>query len=187
MAAPAFPILGLSVYVWIAIISLVFVVLLAAFGGYGLGGDVDVDTDLDYGEFAGPGISPLSPPLVAAFGATFGSVGALLELEGLSPFLVAFLAALSGVIISVGLFFGIQKFLVRAQASSDVNPQALVGRDAQVMIPLRTGAQGQILIITEERGRTLFPAVAGEDIGRDSIVEIVGFAGGVANVRKKTG
>lgn len=185
MPEPALSILGLSVYIWIAVISFLFVVILAFFGDFGMGGDVDVDADLDYGEFAGPGISPLSPPLVASFGASFGSIGALLELQGLAPYIVAFLAAISAILVSVVLFFGIQKFLVRAQASSDVRREALVGREAQVMIPIRPGSQGQILVITEERGRTLFPAISDEDLGRDAIVEITKFSGGVANVRKK--
>ncbi|MBI4416766.1 MAG: hypothetical protein HY557_07275 [Euryarchaeota archaeon] len=181
----AFPILGLSVYLWIALISLVFLMVLVAFGGYfDVGGDADVD--LDYGEFGGLGVSPLSPPLVAAFGTSFGSIGALLEAQGIHPLLVASIAAISAIVIALGLFVFVQRFLVRAQTSSDVRPAELVGRDAQVLIPIRPGTQGQILVITEERGRTLFPAVAGEDIPREAIVEILGFSGGVANVRKKS-
>ena len=182
----AYPILGLSLYIWIALISLVFLIVLALTGQYGLDSDTGVDVGADYGEFIGPGISPLSPPLVAGFGTTFGSIGALLEIEGFSPLAVAVGAAISAVVIAVGLFLVVQRFLVRSQASSDVRPQDLVGHDAQVMIPIRAGMQGQILIMTEERGRTLFPAVANEDIGREAIVEILGFSGGVANVRKKS-
>jgi len=189
MAAPL--LLGMSLYVWIAMISLLFLVVLVALGGYGMdiGGDIDADVDvgLDYGDFSGPGISPLSLPLVAAFGTTFGSVGALLETAGATDLITAATAAICAVLISGAMYWAVSKFLVRAQASTDVHPQALVGRDAQVVIPIHPGTQGQILIITEERGRSLFSAIAGEDIGRDTVVEITGFTGGIANVRKKLG
>ena len=183
--------LGLSIYLWIALISLLFLVVLALTGSYGLdvGHDVDVGggVDHDFGQFSGSGISPLSPPLVAAFGTTFGAVGALLDLQGFSEIATAFLAAVSAAALAFGLFYFVQRYLVRSQASSDVQPEALVGQDAHVMIPIRPGTQGQILILTPERGRTLFPAVSQEDIPRDAVVQILGFAGGVANVRKKLG
>ena len=181
--------LGLTVYLWIALISLVFLILFSVTGHYGvdMGHDVDVGVDHDYGQFSGSGISPLSPPLVSAFGTTFGSIGALLEIAGFTPFLVAVSAAIAAVVVAFGLFYTIQRFLVRAQASSDVVPETLIGREANVTIPIAPGQQGQILIITEERGRSLFPAISREDIARDSIVEILGFAGGIASVRKKLG
>jgi len=186
---PAPAILEISLYVWIAMISLLFLIVLVALGGYGLdiGGDVDADVDLDYGDFGGPGISPLSLPLVAAFGTTFGAVGALLETSGTSDVLAAIGATASAVLIAGAMYWAVGKFLVKAQASTEVKPDTLIGRDASVVIPVRPGSQGQILIITEERGRSLFPAIANEDIPRDAVVEITGFTGGVANVRKKLG
>lgn len=189
MAAPI--LLGLSLYVWIALISLLFLIVLVALGGYGLdiGGDVDadVDMDLDYGDFSGPGISPLSLPLVAAFGTTFGAVGALAESAGATDIITALSATGAAVLIAGAMYWAVGKFLVRAQASTEVKPATLIGRDAQVTVPIQPGAQGQILVITEERGRSLFPALGTEDIPRDAIVEITGFTGGVANVRKKVG
>ncbi len=187
--APTF--LGLSVYLWIALISLLFLIVLAFTGSYGLdvGHDVDVGggVDHDFGQFTGSGISPLSPPLVAAFGTTFGAVGALLDLQGFSAFVTALGAAAGAAFVSFGLFYFVQRFLVASQTSSDVQPESLVGKDAHVIIPIRPGIQGQILILTPERGRSLFPAISQEEIPRDAVVEILGFAGGVANVRKKLG
>ena len=179
--------LGLSMYIWIALISLLFLVIITVMGGYGLdlGSDVDADVDMDYGEFSGPGISPLSLPLVASFGTTFGAMGALLETTDFHPGIVATGAAFSAVAVSVLLFFAVQKFLLGAQATTEVRTTELVGREAQVLIPISPGSPGQILIITAERGRTLFPAQADGEIARDSTVEIVGFVGGVANVRRK--
>jgi len=183
----AFEILGMSIYLWIALISLVFLVVLVGMGGFGFDFGGDADVDLDYGEFTGPGISPLSPPLLATFGTSFGSIGALLELSGTGAIGTAVGAALGAVLISAGMFVLVQKFLVRSQTTSEVKPEDLVGRAAQVMIPMQGGRQGQILVITEERGRTLLPAVAAEDLPRNETVEILGFSGGVANVRKKIG
>jgi len=184
---PAPVLLGMSLYVWIALISLLFLVVLVALGGFGMdiGGDVDADLDLDYGDFSGPGLSPLSLPLVAAFGTTFGSVGALLDGTNVGDLVTAAIAAACAVLISGSMYWAVSRFLVRQQASTDVRPAALVGRDAQVLVPIGPASQGQILVITEERGRSLFPAIANEEIGRDAIVEITGFTGGVANVRKK--
>lgn len=178
---------GLSIYLWIALISLVFLILLSAFGHYGfeVGHGADMDIGHDFGQFTGAGISPLSPPLMAAFGSTFGFIGALLEAAGLDPILTAFGATVAGAGVAIGLFFTIQRFLVQSQTSSDVDPTALVGRDGTVLIPITPGKPGQILVITDERGRSLFQASAQEAIPRDSLVEILGFTGGVANVRKK--
>lgn len=178
-------IFGLSLYVWISAVSLLFLIILAAMGSFGLDFGGDADVDFDYGEFTGPGISPLSPPLLATFGTAFGAIGALLELSGQGPLPAAVGAAIGALVIAVGMFLFVAKFLVAAQASSDVDAARLVGREAQVMVPVRPGAQGQILVITPERGRTLLPAVSVEEIPRDALVEILGFAGGAANVRKK--
>ena len=182
----AFVILGLSLYLWIALISLIFLVVLTVLGGQGLDVGGDVDADVDFGQFSGPGISPLSLPLVASFGTTFGATGALLETQGFSTLAVAGSATVSALVISMGLFVFVQRFLVRSQTSSDVHPAELVGRSAQVMVPIHRGATGQILVMTEERGRTLFPAAAEDEIPREAVVEILGFSGGVANVRRKT-
>jgi len=185
----AVEVFGLSIYVWIAAVSLLFLIILAAIGSFGVDFGGDADVDLDYGEFTGPGISPLSPPLLATFGTAFGAIGALLELGGWSTVLTAVGASLGALLIAVGMFLFVAKFLVRAQASSeassDVDPASLVGREGQIMVPIQPGAQGQVLVITPERGRTLLPAVSTEAIPRDAIVEILGFAGGAANVRKK--
>ncbi len=178
-------VLGLSLYVWIALVSLLFLILLAAMGSFGLDFGGDADVDLDYGEFSGPGISPLSPPLIATFGTAFGSIGSLLELSGLTAVPVAVAAMAGALLISGGMFYFVARFLVRSQASSDVIPEALVGRAAQVIVPIRPDSQGQILVITEERGRTLLSAMSPEEVPRDAIVEILSFSGGVANVRKK--
>lgn len=178
--------LGLSIYLWIALISLIFLVVLTVLGGHGLDVGGDLDTDVDFGQFSGPGISPLSLPLVAAFGTTFGSIGALLETQEFSALVVAGSATVSALLVAGGLFIFVERFLVRSQTSSDVHPAELVGRSAQVMVPIRRGATGQILVMTEERGRTLFPAAAEDEIPREAVVEILGFSGGVANVRRKT-
>src|SRR3972149_5840106 len=182
----AIVILGLSLYLWIALISLIFLVILTVLGGQGLDVGGDVDADVDFGQFSGPGISPLSLPMVAAFGTTFGSIGALLETQGVSDFIVAGSATVSALLVAGGLFVFVQRFLVRSQTSSDVHTTELVGRSAQVMIPIHRGGTGQILVMTEERGRTLFPAAAEEENPREAVVEILGCSGGIANVRRKT-
>src|SRR3990172_6469448 len=181
----AVEIFGLSIYIWIAAISLLFLIIIGALGSFGFDFGGDADVDLDYGEFTGPGISPLSPPLLATFGTSFGAIGGLLELGGFGALPTAAGAVGGALLLSIGMYLFVAKFLIRSQTSSDVDPASLVGRDGQVLVPIQPGAQGQVLVITPERGRTLLPAVSTETIPRDAIVEILGFAGGAANVRKK--
>src|SRR3989304_1066439 len=134
--AVAFALLGVSIYIWIGVIAFLFLLILVVLGDFGVGGDVDVGGDLDYGEFVGPGISPLSPPLLATFGSTFGAMGAILERQGVDPLPVAFLSGVAGLAASVGMFFVVQKYLVRAPTSLDGHPEELGGRDAQGLIPI---------------------------------------------------
>src|SRR3970040_307335 len=123
----AVEIFGLSIYIWIAAISLLFLIIIGALGSFGFDFGGDADVALDYGEFPGPGISPLSPPLLATFGTSFGAIGALLELSGTGAIGTAVGAALGAVLISAGMFVLVQKFLVRSQTTSEVKPEDLVG------------------------------------------------------------
>jgi phage shock protein PspC (stress-responsive transcriptional regulator) len=152
------------------------------------GHDVDVggpDVDSGYGDFHGPGISPLSLPIVLAFGTTFGGVGALLEQAGLNPYTVPLLAVVASVITAGIMYYIVVAMFVRTQATSTVSPRALVGRDAVVSVAIQPGKIGQVLIVTEERGRTLVPAIADEAIPTDAAVVIGQVIGSNVKVKRK--
>jgi hypothetical protein len=54
-----------------------------------------------------------------------------------------------------------------------------------VSVAIKTGKKGQIIVVTEERGRTLLSAVADEPIPQDTIVEIKAIVGNGVRVERK--
>jgi len=52
-------------------------------------------------------------------------------------------------------------------------------------VAIQPGRLGQVLVVTEERGRTLMPAIADETIPTDAAVTIIEIAGGSARVKKR--
>jgi len=189
----------ISIYLIIAIVCAILLVISVALGGladhdFDMGGhdidlggaDADVGgPDMGYGDFQGAGISPLSLPIVLAFGTTFGSVGALLEQAEYNPYFVPLLAVIASAAVAGIMYFAISKMFVKTQASSNVNPRLLIGRDATVTVAIQKGKVGQVLVVTEERGRTLVPAIADEMIPTDTAVLISEIVGGSAKVRRK--
>jgi len=190
----------ISVYLIIAIVCAVLLAVTVALGGlvdhidfgghdFDIGGhDVDVggaDVGNDYGEFHGAGISPLSLPIALAFGTTFGGVGALLEQAGFSVFLVPMIALAASAVSAGALYFAVTSLFIKTQATSIVDPRSLVGRDAIVSIAIQRTMIGQVLVVTEERGRTLISAVADEPISAGTAVQIAEVAGSNVRVTKK--
>jgi hypothetical protein len=117
--------MAISIYLIIAIICLVFLIVSVALGGFGddfdMGGhDVDVGGDFDvggadadaafdagHGDFSGAGISPLSLPIIMAFGTTFGGVGALLEQANFGMFMTPIIAIFVSIIMAAALYFAL--------------------------------------------------------------------------------
>ena len=175
---------AVSLYVLIAVVFAILLVAILVLGhDFDIGGDIDVGSD--FGEFGGPGVSPLSIPVIFAFGASFGSFGAILEAFEVNPLYIPFFSAGASAFVAGAMYLVILRVFVRSQATTMVDPSSLVGKEAHVTIPIKAGLQGQILVITEERGRTLHSATSSEDIPRDAIVEIVSVGGGVASVKRK--
>jgi len=190
----------ISVYLIIAIVCAVLLAVTVALGGlidhvdfgghdFDIGGhDVDmgaIDAGGDYGEFHGPGISPLSLPIMLAFGTTFGGVGALLEQAGYNIYIVPMVSLVASALSAGALYFGVTSLFVKTQTTSTVDPRALVGRDAIVSIAIKRNMIGQVLVVTEERGRTLCPAVADEPVQTGTAVIIKEMSGGNMKVLRK--
>ncbi|HKZ48245.1 MAG TPA: hypothetical protein VJ397_05575 [Thermoplasmata archaeon] len=175
---PAATVLGLSPYLWIMIIFLVLLVVVLVVGDFG-GADHDVDVGGDIS-----GLSPLSLPVVAMFGTTFGGIGALLDTLDLPTVAVVGVAVLFAAALAGGMYFAMVRLFVKGQVSSDVVPAELVGQEANVLIPISPGQSGQVLVITAARGRTLLSAVSSEEIKTDEAVVIEGVVGDAVRVRK---
>lgn len=197
----------ISIYLIIAIVCAVLLIISVALGGFAddvdMGGhDIDVggpdldvggpdldlggpDVDVGYGDFSGAGISPLSLPVILAFGSSFGGIGALLEVSGFDPYMTPLIAIFVSIIIAAALYMGLVWMFVKTQASSTVSMRGLIGQQGTISVAIKSGKVGQIVVVTEERGRTLVPAVAEEPIPVDAIVEIIGIVGNGVRVERR--
>ena len=73
---------------------------------------------------------------------------------------------------------------VKTQAETKVDLAALVGYKGQVLVPVRPGQPGQIVVVTEARGRTLLQAVADQEITTDEHVVVDSVVGNSVKVHK---
>ena len=171
----------ISIYLLIAIICGVLLLIMAAMGGLGdfdADFDVDVDFDAGHGDFGGAGISPISVPILLAFGALFGSAGAIFEDIGqYSALEVPLYSVIVATAITSILFVILVKFFVKAQGTTEIKLKDLVGMTGETTMPTKPGVPGQVMVITDERGRTLVSAVSDVDIPTNSDVKIIGLVG----------
>ncbi len=190
---------GISIYLLIAIICAILLIVTVAMGGFtggdfDAGGDFDVggpdldlgglEADVGYGDFTGAGISPLSLPIVLAFGTTFGGVGAVLEQQGWNSFIIPFIAMLVGVLTAGVMFVVVVRIFVKTQTTTVVHPKDLVGEKGIVSVAIKPGRTGQVVVVTTERGRTLLPAIAEEAIPTDTAVTIEAVVGHSVRVKR---
>src|SRR5207249_8074138 len=89
----------------------------------------------------------LSLPFVASFGTAFGGFGTLFETVGFGPIVTPILAAVFAVLVSGGLYVVMLILFVKSQAETRVDLATLVGYKGQVMIPIRPGQPGQIVVV----------------------------------------
>jgi membrane protein implicated in regulation of membrane protease activity len=188
----------ISIYLLICIICGIALIVMAMFGfddvgdmDFDIGGaDVDIDAghfDAGHGDFSGAGLSPLSLPLILSFGTSFGAFGAIFSSLEMNPYLVPILAGLVSIGISAVIFFLLVKLFIQTQATTQVKTHKLVGESAEVTVSVSPETNGQILIKTTERGRTLLTATSDQDIPKGSIVTITEVVGSTVVVKKKEG
>ncbi len=184
----------ISIYLVIAIICAILLAVMAAFADFGGDMDMDVDVDVDididgvdggYGDFQGAGISPLSGPIVLVFGTIFGGAGTIFEWMDLPFMLVPVLAVIVGVALTGVIFVMLVKVFVKTQATTQVKLSSLIGKDAETTMPIQPEESGQIMVLTEERGRTLLTATADVEISSNTVVTIIGLEGGGVKVEPK--
>ena len=161
--------LGLSPYTWIMIAFMALLFLVMILGDIG---GIDFDHDVGVGGDIDGGVSPLSLPIMASFGAAFGGFGTIFEYLQYGPVLTPILAAACAALVGAGMYVLMLNVFVKTQAETKVELETLVGYKGQVLIPVRPGQPGQIVVVTEARGRTLLQAVADQEITTDEHVVV---------------
>lgn len=171
--------LGLSPYTWVMIAFFILLILVLVLGDIG-----GIDFDHDVGADVDTGLSPLSLPIVGVFGTSFGGFGTLLEALGFQPIFVPILATVFAVLTAGGMYVVMLNVFVKTQAETRVDLATLTGSKGQVLVPIRPGQPGQIVVVTEARGRTLLQAIADESIGTDEHVIVEAAVGNSVKVHK---
>jgi len=175
-------------YAAIGILSLVVLILMLAMGGMeGLGIDVDVDVDLDVeAGGGGTGMGPFSIPLLLSFFSAFGGIGALLIwMDVVNPGATPFIALLGAFIMAGAVFFVLQAFLKAFTSDSTVRIGSLKGARGTVSVSIKKGKEGQVVVVTPERGRTLLGAISDTDIPMNTEVVVIDTMGDVVKVMSK--
>ncbi len=171
--------LGLSPYIWVMLVFFVLLLVVLVLGDIGgLDFDHDISADVD------TGLSPMSLPIVGVFGTSFGGFGALMEILGFGPVVVPILATAFAALTAGGMYVVMLNVFVKTQAETRINLEDLKGFKGQVMVPIRPGQPGQIVVVTEARGRTLLQAIADESIGTDEHVMVDAVVGNSVKVHK---
>lgn len=173
--------LGLSPYTWIMIAFMALLFLVMILGDIG---GIDFDHDVGVGGDIDGGVSPLSLPIMASFGAAFGGFGTIFEYLQYGPVLTPILAAACAALVGAGMYVLMLNVFVKTQAETKVELETLVGYKGQVLIPVRPGQPGQIVVVTEARGRTLLQAVADQEITTDEHVVVESVVGNSVKVHK---
>lgn len=186
-----------TIYLVIAIVCVVLLITMAALGGFhdlDMGGhDVDMggsDVDLGHydaghGDYSGSQLSPLSVPILLAFGATFGAMGAILDDIVENDYIVLGVAVLVGIAVAGGMYWLVYALIVKSQASTHVSMKDYIGLDGLLTVAIRKGAQGEVVVNTEKRGRVPVPATAAFDIEANAAVTVTGIAGDAVIVERK--
>ena len=149
-----------------------FTVLLGVGVGYSVIGFL-LGEVLGHGDTDVTSISPFKPSVVAAFVVVFGGVGLIL-VRFLAPFTAIPLAGLIGVAVAYLFFRFIITPLSKAQNTTAVEMQSLIGHQANVTEKIPQGKFGKITY--KVNGSTYTAPAKAEDgnaIERNTLVEIV--------------
>jgi hypothetical protein len=177
------------IYIGIGVVSLFLLMLLFILGGFdfdfsGGGPDVDIDIDTDTGiDFgADSGMGPLSLPMILSFLALLGGIGSIMTYFDFPAIGTPFVAGAGSLVLAGIIFVVMNYFLKTFSADSTVKFQDLVGKKGTVSVPINPGQEGQIILFTEQRGRTLVPAVSEKQIPNNVSIIITGVQGDTVRV-----
>jgi len=175
---------GVSIYLLIMIIFAVLLFVVLFLGDFDVGDvDLDVDGDMDMGGIGG-GPSAFSLPVILSIGTAFGAFGVIFEAYGWDPFTIPMVSMVLAIGVGVLVFVGIWKMFRATESTTRVNFENMIGLKARVSIPIRDGAEGQIVVTPPNRGRITVGAIADFDIERDEAVRIVELIGDVMKVKR---
>lgn len=165
------------IYVAMGVAGLAILLVMMFLGGMDLGFDgVDVDVgDLD----GGPGVGM---PIVLSFISAFGGLSAILTYMGVHVALTPVISVVCSIGISTVLFLLTRYFLKHFSSDSTVRYRGLIGKSGSVSVSIRPGEEGQIVVFTDQRGRTLIPAVSDRRIATNAEVVITGMVGSAVKV-----
>jgi membrane-bound ClpP family serine protease len=136
------------------------------FGGHDADSDVGTGGHADAGfEHTGmPGVSPLSPTVIASFITAFGGFGMIYSKIALtkSPWVSGPLAGISGLAIAASVFLMFNKLFSKTQSSSESHVATLTGLSATVITPIPQHGVGEIAYV---QGGTRYTAPARSESG----------------------
>ena len=147
----------LNVYIFCLVVGFLFV-LGSAFFGHVLGGGHDVghvDGSGGHAEASGgdtgdmPGISILSPLVIACYLTAFGGLGIVFHQVPAThdPWLSAPLSLVGAAAIALALVWLLRKFFHAADSTSESRVADLIGVPAQVITPIPDGGAGEIAYV----------------------------------------
>jgi membrane-bound ClpP family serine protease len=144
--------------------------LLSAILGHFFGGDhghVDgsgghAEAGVDASDM--PGVSALSPTVLASFVTAFGGLGVIFSQvpSTRSPWISAPLAIVGGLLIASGVLWGLRQLFIRTQSSSESHVGTLVGLEATILTPIPEHGVGEIAYV---QGGTRYSAPARTESG----------------------
>jgi len=184
----------LMIYLAICLVGFILLLIITISGGLAdMGGDFDIgdvdmdmDMDVDAGDFdagAGAGPSALSLPVILIFITGFGAFGVIFEILDFRGFAVPILAIIGGVVIAAFGFFLLVKLFSILKSDSTVKMSSLVGKRGMVQVPIKKGKEGQVMVITESRGRFLIGAISDENIPNEAVVKVEEVIGDIVRVK----
>jgi membrane protein implicated in regulation of membrane protease activity len=160
-----------------------------------LPGDMDIPgADIHIGGAEGPAggidapdvsVSPLSPITIATFVTTFGGVGLITtQFFGVDGRMSLLWALGSGLALAGLMYLVVSQFLIGSQGSSEVRASELLGKEAEVTVPIGETTPGQVVYVTKSgRMSSMARSVTGEAIPRGEFVTIVRVQGPQVLVR----
>jgi membrane protein implicated in regulation of membrane protease activity len=137
------------------------------FGGHGHDGHLDgsgghAEVGADASDM--PGVSVLSPTIIAAFITAFGGIGMLLhQIPATKPsYISAPLAVVGGMGIASAMLWLMRQLFRRTQSSSESKVASLVGQAATIITPIPENGVGEIAYV---QAGTRYTAPAREENG----------------------
>jgi membrane protein implicated in regulation of membrane protease activity len=138
-------------YIILFLVGVIYTVITFLLGGFfdiiHLGGDITAHIDGGlggHGANVGGGISPLKPITIVSFLTVFGGIGIIGTNHGINPIITFIVAFVAGFIISFSIFTFIIVPLSKAQNTSAVYQDKLIGMEAVVISRIMENGFGTI-------------------------------------------